>query len=135
MIYTIQGVRNQFQKQEMELFKQEMELFLLFRGLQSKNFLNKVWSTQFKYSETGFRNRKWNYWNRKWNYWNRKWNYFSYLQAFNQKTSLTKYDLYNLRSQKPVSETGNGILKQEMELFILLIGLQSKNVFNKVWSI
>ena len=85
LFYTLQGFRNRFRKQEMELLKQEMELFLLPTGLQSKYFFNKVWSIPIKVSETGFRNRKWNY--------------FSYLQASNKKKLLTKFILYTPRIQ------------------------------------
>ena len=49
LICTLQGFRNWFQKQEMELLKQEMELlkqeielYLPPTGLQSKNFFGKV---------------------------------------------------------------------------------------------
>ena len=35
-----------------------MELFILLPGFQEKNFFNKVYSTKFKDSDTGFGNRK-----------------------------------------------------------------------------
>ena len=70
-------------KQEMELSKQEMELFLLFPDLLSKNFFNKMFLAFTNEFKTGFGNRKWNYPNR-------KWNYFSYFLTSDQKTSLTK---------------------------------------------
>ena len=40
-----------------------------------------------------------------------KWNYFSSLQTSNQRTSFTKYFLFNPNIQKPVLETGNIIIK------------------------
>ena len=83
----MQGVRNRFQKQEMELLKQEIELFLLLRGLQSKNFFDKVWSIQFKDSETR---------NRKWNYFSRKFNYFTYLDKSYVISNLCSYALFVL---------------------------------------
>jgi hypothetical protein len=52
----------------MELSEQEMELFLPFPVIGSKNFFNKsflIWSSD---SKMVFGNRKWNYLNRKWNY-------------------------------------------------------------------
>ena len=52
----------------MELSKQEMELFLLFPDLQSKNFFYKMFLILTNESRTGFENRKWKYPNRKWNY-------------------------------------------------------------------
>ena len=41
-------------KQEIELIKQEMELFLLLPGFQSKNFFKNIYSTSYKDSNTGF---------------------------------------------------------------------------------
>jgi hypothetical protein len=67
----------------MELSKQEMELFVPFPVIRSKNFFNKnisIWSNDTKMV---FKNRKWNYLNR-------KWNYLSPFQSWDQKTSLTK---------------------------------------------
>ena len=75
----------------MELSKQEMELFLLFPDLRSKNFFNKRFPILTEDSKTSFRNRKWNYLNRKLNYLNREVNYFSYFHTLDQKTSVTKY--------------------------------------------
>ena len=63
--------------------KQEMELFLLFPDLQSKNFFYKKFVTFQNESKNGFDNRKWNYPNR-------KWDYFSYLLTTDQTTSFTK---------------------------------------------
>jgi hypothetical protein len=87
----------------MELSKQEMELFLPFPVIGSKNFLNKsipIWSND---SNMVFRNRKWNYLNR-------KWNYFSPFQSSDQKTSLTKVFSFGPTIPKWFSETGNGII-------------------------
>ena len=106
----------------MELFKQEMELFLLLIGLQSKIFFYKFYFLSFKDSDNSFQNRKWNYLNR-------KWNYFSYLQASNPKSYLTKFFfpvIQGLRYQFP---------KQEMELFPLLLSLQPKDFFYKDQSL
>ena len=52
----------------MELSNQEMELFLLFPDLGSKNFLNKIFTIFTKESKSSFTNKKWNHPNRKWNY-------------------------------------------------------------------
>ena len=75
-------------KRELELSKQEMELFLPFSVIVSKNFFYKrslIWSN---HSKIVFRNRKWNHLNR-------KWNHFSLLQALDQNTSLTKDSLFS----------------------------------------
>ena len=63
-----QRFQNGFQKQEMELSKQEMELFFPFPVIESKNFFDKIISDWSKDYKMDFRNRKWNYLNRKWNY-------------------------------------------------------------------
>ena len=81
-----------------------MELFFLLTYFWSKNLFYKIFSIQPEESKTSFRNRKHNYWNR-------KWNYFSYLLTSDQKTSFTKYFPFNLKSPKPVLETGNRIIK------------------------
>ena len=67
----------------MELSKQEMELFLLFPDLQSKNFFNKIFLNFINEFKAGFKNRKWNHPNR-------KWNYFSFFLTSDQKTSFKK---------------------------------------------
>jgi hypothetical protein len=88
----------------MELSKQEMELFLPFSVVRSKNFFNKsspIWSNDFKMV---FRNRKWKYLYR-------KWNYFSPFQSSDQKTSLTKVFPFGPTISKRFSETGNGIIQ------------------------
>ena len=94
----------------MELSKQEMELFLPFPVIGSKNFFNKSISNWSKDSKMDFRNRKWNYLNR-------KWNYFSPFWSSDQKTSLTKVSPIGLRilkwnseTRKGIIETGNGII-------------------------
>jgi hypothetical protein len=87
----------------MELSKQEMELFLPFPVIGSKNFFNKsipIWSND---SQMVFRNRKWNYLNR-------KWNYFSPFQSSDQKTSLTKVSSFGPMFPKWFSETGNRMI-------------------------
>ena len=99
-------------------------------------FLN--FANDFK---TGFENRKLNYLNR-------KWNYFSYFVTSNQKHSFTKsFWLLKvnpkivLKTVNIIIQTGNvqnwfeiqeiELSKQEMELFLLLPDLQSKNFFYK----
>ena len=79
--HLIQGVQKWFLKQEMELSKQEMELFLPLPGLWSKNFFYKM----FLICSKGF---KFDFQNRKWNNPNRKWNYFFHFQFSNQKASF-----------------------------------------------
>ena len=86
--HSVQRFQNGFHKQEMELSKQGMELFLPFSVIVSKNFFYKrslIWSN---HSKIVFRNRKWNHLNR-------KWNHFSLLQALDQNTSLTKDSLFS----------------------------------------
>jgi hypothetical protein len=87
----------------MELFNQEMELFLPFPVIRSKNFFNK--SIPIWYSDSIMIVR-----NRKWNYLNRKWNYLSPFQSSNQKTSLTKVSPFDPTIPKWFSETGNGFI-------------------------
>ena len=58
LLHIYQGIQNLFSKQEMELFKQEMELFILLPDLQSKNFFYKKFPTFKNESKTGFENRK-----------------------------------------------------------------------------
>jgi hypothetical protein len=87
----------------MELSKQEMELFLPFLVIRSKNFFNKlspIWSND---SKMVFRNRKWNDLNR-------KWNYFSSFHSSDQKTSLTEVSPFGPMIPKRFSETGNRII-------------------------
>ena len=114
-----QGVQNYFSKQEMELSKQEMELFLPLPGLWSKNFFYKM----FLICSKGF---KINFQNRKWNYPNRKWNYFSTFQASDQKVSFTKCFSFDPRDSKLIFKIGKELYKQEMELFLSLPSLWSK---------
>ena len=52
----------------MELFKQEMELFLPLPVLWSKNFFNKNFLISTQEFKIDFQNRKRNYLNRKWNH-------------------------------------------------------------------
>ena len=98
-----------------------MELFLPLPGLWSNNFFYKmfqIWSKRFKI----------NFQNGKWNHQNRKWNYFYHFQAFDQNTSFTKYFSFDPRDSKL-------ILKQDMELFLPLLDLWSKNFFYKMFLI
>ena len=87
----------------MELSKQEMELFLLFMDLQSKNFFYKMFLNFINKFKAAFKNRKWN--NPK-----RKWNNFSYFLTSDQKTSFTKCFSFLPRSSKLIFKTGNGII-------------------------
>ena len=78
--------------------------------------------------------------NRKWNYPNRKWNYFSHFQASYQKTSFTKCFSFDPRVSKLIFKIGNGISKQEMELFLPFPGLSwpiltNQNLFDLPWPI
>ena len=97
------GFLNRFWKQEMELSKQEMEIFLPLPDFWLKNFFYKMFFIQSEEFKTGFRNRKWNYLNR-------KWNYFSHFQSSDQKTSFTKVSPIGPTIPKWFSETGNGII-------------------------
>ena len=67
----------------MELSKQEMELFLLFPDLQSKDFFYKMFLNFINEFKACFENRKWNYPNR-------KWNYFSYFLTSDRKNFYYK---------------------------------------------
>jgi hypothetical protein len=87
----------------MELPKQEMELFLPFYVIESKNFFNKNIPIWLHDSKMVFRNRKWNCLDR-------KWNYFSPFQSSDQKTSLTEVSPFGPMFPKWFSETGNGII-------------------------
>ena len=78
-----QGVQNWFSKQGMELSKQEMELFIPFPCLWSKNLFYNIYSILINKFKIGFQNRKWNYPNR-------KCNYFSHFRASDQKNSFFK---------------------------------------------
>jgi hypothetical protein len=87
----------------MELSKQEMELFLPFLFIGSKNFFNKTIPIWYNDSKMVFINRKWNYLNR-------KWIYFSPFYSSDQKNSLTKDSSFGPTISKWFSETGNGII-------------------------
>ena len=91
VFHSNQGVQNWFSKQEMELSKQEMELFIPFPGLWSKNFFYNIFSILTKEFKIVFQNRKWNFPNR-------KLNYFSHFQASDQTKSFTTYSPYLPRS-------------------------------------
>ena len=67
-------IQNWFWKQEIELSKQKMELFLLLPDLQSKNFFYKKFLNFVNKFKAGFENRKWKY--------------FSYFLGVNLKTFL-----------------------------------------------
>ena len=95
-----QGVWDCFSKQEMELSKQEMELFIPFPGLWSKNFFYNIFSILTKDFKIGFQNRKWNYANR-------IWKYFSPFQASDQNTSFSTSSSYLPGNSKLVFKTGN----------------------------
>ena len=100
--YFSKGVSKWFSKQEMDLFKQEMELFLPLPVLWSKNFFNKKFLISTKEFKIDFQNR-----NR--NYLNRKRNYFSHFRASDQKTSFTRCSHFS-------QGVWDWYSKQEMEL-------------------
>ena len=110
---------DEFWKQEMELSKQEMELFHLLPELQSKNVSNKIFLTLTNESKSG---------KRKLNYSNREWNSFSYFQVSDQKTSFTKFYSFSPRSSKLIFKTGNGIIQTGNEI----ISLASTPLINKL---
>ena len=109
-------------KREMELSKEEMELFLPFPVIRSKNFLHKsfsIWSTT---SKLVFRNRKWNYVNR-------KCNYFSPFQLSDQNTYSIKVIPIGSLILKWLLETENGVLQIGNGIFSPLSSYQIKKLF------
>ena len=92
-----QGVQNWFSKWEMELFKQEMELFPPLPGLWSNNSFYNIISISTKEFQIDFQNRKWNH--------------FSSFQASVQKTSFTTSYSYIPRHSKLSFKTGIGIIQ------------------------
>jgi hypothetical protein len=86
-----------------KLSKQEMEIFLPFPVIKSKNFFNK--SIPHWFNDSKMVDRK-----RKWNFLNRKWNYFSPFQSSDKKSSLTAVFSFGPTIPKWFSETGNGIV-------------------------
>ena len=101
----------------MELFKQEMELFLPLPVLWSKNFFNKNFLISTQEFKIDFQNR-----NR--NYLNRKRNYLSHFRASDQKTSFTRCSHFS-------QGVWDWYSKQEIELFLPLSGWWSNNYFYK----
>ena len=67
--------------------------------------------------------------NRKWKYPNRKWNYFSHFKASDKKSSFTISFSFVLRVQNWFRKQEMELSKQEMEFFLPLPGLWSKNFF------
>ena len=63
--HMVQRFHYWFQKQKMELSKQEMELFLAFPVIGSQIFINKIIPQWFRNATKDFRNRKQNYQNRR----------------------------------------------------------------------
>ena len=116
------GLQNWFLKHEMELFKQEMELFLPLPVLWSKNFFNKNFLISTQEFKIDFQNRKRNYLNR-------KRNYFSHFLASDQKTSFTRCFTFYQVVGDCFSKQEMELFKQEMELFLPLPGRWSKNFF------
>ena len=114
-----------FWKQKMELSKQEMELFLLFPDLWSKNFFYKMFLNFINEFKPGFENRKWNYPNR-------KWNFFFYFLTSDQKTSFTNVSKFYQQVESWFWKEEMELSKQEMELFLLLLDLWSNNFFYKM---
>ena len=79
---------------------------------------------------------KFDFQNRKWNNPNKKWNYFFHFQASDQKTCFTKCFSFVPRDSKLFFKTGNGFIQSgNMELFLPLPGLWSKNLFYNISSI
>ena len=110
VFHLFQWVQYLILKQEMELSKQEMELFPPLAGLWSKNLFYKMFLNCSKGFKIDFQNRKWNYPNR-------KWNYFCHFQASDQKLSFTKCfsfipmgKKFNFRTGNGIIQTGNGII-------------------------
>ena len=99
-----QNIPHLFQRIQNWFSKQEMELFLPFPGLWSKNFFYKMSLICSKWFIIDFQNRNWNYPNR-------KWNYFSHCQASDQKTSFIKCLLFVPSGSKLIFKTGNGIIQ------------------------
>ena len=112
--------------QEMELSKEEMELFLPFPVIRSKNFLYKsfpIWSTA---SKLVIRNRKLNYLNR-------KWNYFSPFWSSDQKTCVTKVSTFGLMIPKWFPENRKwNYLKRKRNYFSPFRLSDQKTFFTKV---
>ena len=82
----------------MELSKQEMEIFLLFPDLRSKNFFYKMFLTFTNDFKIGFQIRKLNY--------------FSCFLTSNQKKSNTKCLQLFPKSSKLVLRTGTELYKK-----------------------
>ena len=95
LLHINQGVQNCFSKQEMELSKQEMEIFLPLIGLWPKNFFYNIFSILTKEFKICFQNGKWNYPNR-------NWNYFSHFRASYKNPYFTK-SFSNQTTHPPVT--------------------------------
>ena len=119
----VQLFQNGFQKQEMELSKEEMESFLPFAVIGSKNFFNKRFLVQSNDSKMVFINRKWNYLNR-------KWNYLSPFQLLYPKSSLTKDSSFQL-FQNGFQKQDNELSKQATESFSHVRSLDQKTHLTK----
>ena len=119
-----QGVQHLFLKREMELSKQEIKLFFPISGPLIKNIFYDIFSIFTKDFNIDF-------WNRRCNFQNWKWNYFSAFQASEPKASDTKSFLFSPNSSKLIFQQKMELLKQEMELFLPLTSLWSKN-FSKL---
>ena len=113
-----------FWKQEMELSKQEIKLFFPISGPLIKNIFYDIFSIFTKDFNIDF-------WNRRCNFQNWKWNYFSAFQASEPKASDTKSFSFSPNSSKLIFQQKMELLKQEMELFLPLTSLWSKN-FSKL---
>ena len=95
------GLQNWFLNQELELFKQEMELFLPLPVLWSKNSSNKNFLISTQELKIDFEN-----WNRN----QQEEESLSHFWASDQKTSFTKRFSFLPRSSKLIFKTGNGIV-------------------------
>ena len=128
-----QGVQNWFLKQEMELTKQEMELFFHFRACHQKSSFTRcftfferslksiyitgkkiVWTWNQIISLTSWPRIK-NFFHKIFHFHQgvqtRKSNYFSHFLASDQKTSSTAYAPYLPRNSILIVKTGNGIIQ------------------------
>ena len=135
----------------MEISKQEMELFIPFPGLRSKNFFYKMFLIFTQEFKRDIQNRKQNYSNMKWNHLshfqasdkknfffkmfliftkefkgdiqNRKWKYSSNFQASYQKTSFAKCFIFISRSLELIFKTLNIIIQTRNENDLYQFGL------------
>ena len=119
LLHINKGVRILFSKWEMEIFKQEMELFLTLPGLWSNNFFYNIISILTKEFEIYFQNRKCT---------------GNRIISPTFRPLIKKLLLHNVSHlvqglQNWFSKQEMELSKQEMELFIPFPGLWSKIFF------